>query len=136
MSELFTSIGSLRINLLEINDLFNANDRKKSDSLPIKVYATISIINHNQMQQYRFNTAVISDIDRDTTSLIIKEEFLFENIPSTYVILISLYGIYNNSKNKNFNGFRKMNNSENSIRVEVMGYSRIPVSRLEENQMV
>ena len=136
MSELFTSVGSLRVNLLELIDLFHPNGKKKTESLPFKIYANISIINHNQVQLCRHNTDVISDFDRNTASITINEEFLFENIPSTYFVYISLFGIYNNLKRSNFSGFRKMSTTESSIKVESLGFSKIPVCRLEENQMV
>jgi hypothetical protein len=121
----FTSVGNLYVTLIEGLDLIAPNQSKSLWARKVRQtkssYAQISIYdgtNHSwASEQHR--TAVVPYNGNEVFSF--GEDFTFENVPSTCFIVLAVYGL---------------SRSQGQSVSRCLGEVKIPLSRLEENNVV
>ena len=122
---LFTTYGTLRASVIDALDLIDASQNKnKSLKTKCKVFAVLKVVDDAGNEIKHFNTETHPYYTSETT--IIGEEFIFENVSSVHCLLLSFYSL---SGEKAPSGEMVMSQS-------CLGFTKIPVSRLEENRPV
>lgn len=121
----FTSVGNLYVTLIEGLDLFAPNQAKSLWVRKVRQtrssYAQISIYdgtNHSWVSE-QHRTAVVPYNGNEVFSF--GEDFTFENVPSTCFIVLAIYAL---------------SRSQGQSSSRCLGEVKIPLSRLEENNVV
>jgi hypothetical protein len=121
----FTSVGNLYLTLIESLDILPQNQSKSIWTRKIRhirsSYALVSIFDsaNNCWISEQHRTRVVPYNANEVFQF--GEDFTFENIPSTGVIILAVYGL---------------DRSQGQTISRCLGEVRIPISRLEENHVV
>jgi hypothetical protein len=127
---LFTSTGSLQVQLIEVLDMFDAPKIRRASFLSWgkktaqaerkNTYLEVSIVDEHGGAVMTNQTATKS-VMVNAPSLLFGEEFVFQHVSSLHTLMVSLCFL---------------SSIEGSISNQVSGTAQIPLSRLEENQQV
>ena len=126
-NNIFTTFGTLRVNVIEALDLIDvpSKNAKKVKVNKGSVFAVLSIVDESNNVVTHYNSDIHPFVTSD--AIFIGEEFLFENASSAHSLAVTFY-IVSMEKEKNHNSAVSCQNC--------LGYTHIPLSRLEENVSV
>jgi hypothetical protein len=124
---IFTTYGTLRVNVHEALDLVdNVNTGPKRFKVSkSNVFAVLRLVNESGGDVLHFNSETHPFYASE--SLMVGEEFIFENASSAYGLVVAFYLL----------SLEKEKNQSNVFATQsCLGYTKIPLSRLEENVSV
>ena len=109
--------------MIEALDLIENN--KKNKSVKCNVFAVLKIADENGVELKNYNTETRPYYVSDT--LVIGEEFIFENVSSAHSLVVSFYSLSLSVEKSP---------PEVAVLQNCLGFTQIPLSRLEENRPV
>ena len=122
MKSIFTTYGTLRASVIEALDIVETSN-KKNHAVKYNVFVVLKVVDDSGVELKSCQTEIHPYYTSDP--LLIGEEFLFENAASTQSLVVSLH-ILNMEKTL----------TKVSLSQSCLGFTRIPLSRLEENRPV
>lgn len=126
---IFTTYGTLRVSIVEALDLVDSpavGNNKKVKVTKSNVFAALKVTDDNGVEIKHCNTETHPFVTSEAMN--IGEEFIFENISSAHNLLVSFYSV---SLEK-----EKTHNASVTVAQNCLGFTQIPLARLEENVSV
>lgn len=122
---IFTTYGTLRVSVVEALDLVDnaPGVNKKVKVTKSNVFAVLKITDDNGVEIKHCNTETHPFYTSETMT--IGEEFIFENVSSAHNLLVSFYSVALEKE--------KTQQAPVTVAQNCLGFTQIPLARLEEN---